>query len=203
MELATKQRRYSIQEYYQIENDSTDKHEFRDGEILAMPGGSPKHALIGLTIGSALLSRLEGKPCLPYGSDLRIRLAKSNRTVYPDVSVICGDIDYDPDDKSGHTIRNPRLIVEVLSESTEAYDRGGKFAAYRDIPSFQEYVLVSQTEPRIETFIRQEDGTWKLSFFVGLNAVAQLRSIAVDLPLAVVYARITFPTLKDEPDPSH
>jgi Uma2 family endonuclease len=193
MGLAAKQHRHSILEYYRIENDSTERHEFRDGEILAMSGGSPQHSLIAVNIAAELRNRVKGKPCLPYGSDLRVRIAGRNQSVYPDVSVICGQIDYDPDDKAGHTVHNPRVIVEVLSASTEAYDRGDKFAAYRQIPSFFEYVIVSQSEPRVETFRRQEDGSWLISFFVGLDAVARLASIGVDLPLAEIYARVEFP----------
>src|SRR5438105_2046577 len=117
MGLPVQKHKHSIQEFYRIENDATEKHEFRDGEILAMSGGSPQHALIALSIGAELRTRLKGKTCRPYGSDLRVRITGHDRTMYPDVSVICGPIEYDPDDKAGHTVLNPRLIVEVLSPS--------------------------------------------------------------------------------------
>ena len=137
-------------------------------------------------------NRLRGKPCQPYGSDLRVRFVGQQRTAYPNVSVICGPIQYDPDEKAGHTILNPRVIIEILSPSTEAYDRGDKFAAYRDIPSLAEYVLTSQHEPRVETYLRQDDGTWSLAPFVGLELTARIRSIGVDLPLAEVYSGVEF-----------
>src|SRR5438046_313284 len=113
MGLPAQKHRYSIQEYYRIENDSTEKHEFRDGEILAMAGGSPQHALVALNFAVQLHACLKGKPCKPYGSDLRIRVTGQDRSVYPDVSVICGQVQLDPDDKAGHTALNPRVIVEV------------------------------------------------------------------------------------------
>ncbi len=184
---------HSIQDYYRIENDATEKHEFRDGEILAMSGGAPRNALIAMRIGAALLARLRGKPCLPYGSDLRVRITGRQRCVYSDISVICGKLEYDPDDKAGHTVLNPRLIVEVLSPSTEAYDRGDKFAAYREVPSLQEYVLVSSVEPRIEMFFRQPDGTWAFSSFLGSESVAILRSLQLEMPLAEIFADVEFP----------
>jgi Uma2 family endonuclease len=193
MGLPAEKHRYSIQDYYRIENDSTAKHEFRDGEILAMAGGSPQHALLAANFIGELHVRLKGKPCKPYGSDLRVRIAAHDRTVYPDVSVICGEVQLDPDDKAGHTALNPRVVVEVLSPSTEAYDRGDKFAAYREIPSLAEYVLVSHSEPRVETFFRQEDGTWSFASFVGLNAQAKLRALLLEISLSEIYADIEFP----------
>ncbi len=194
--------RHSIQDYYRIENDATNgKHEFRDGEILAMSGGSPQHAQISLRLGAALLARLQGKPCVPYGSDLRVRITGRSRTAYPDVTVICGKIEHDPDDKAGHTVLNPRLIVEVLSPSTEAYDRGDKFAAYREVVSLTEYVLISTSEPRVETFLRQTDGTWAFSSSKGHDAKVTLRSLQIELPLAEIYADVEFP-LVAQPDGS-
>jgi Uma2 family endonuclease len=184
--------RYSIQEYYRIETDATEKHEFRGGEILAMSGGAPEHATIALNFAAELRASLKSRPCQPYNSDLRIRITGQDRTAYPDVSIICGPIEYDPDDKARHTVLNPRVIVEVLSPSTEAYDRGDKFAAYREIPSLEEYVLVSQNEPRVETYLRQKDGTWSFAPFAGLQAVAKLRSIHIEVPLAEIYANIDF-----------
>lgn len=184
--------RHSITDYYRIENDATTKHEFWDGQILAMSGGSPVHAKIAMNIGACLWNRLRGKPCQPYTSDLRVRVSGHPRTVYPDVSIICGEIEKDPDDRSGNTVLNPRLVVEVVSPSTEAYDRGNKFAAYRLIPSLSEYVLVSQLEPRVETFLRQDDGTWSLASHSGVEVTAKLRSIGVEIPLEEIFAGIVF-----------
>lgn len=200
MGLPASKPQHSIQDYYRIENDATNgKHEFRDGEILAMSGGSPQHALIAINVGSALRTLLKGKSCLPYTSDLRVRITGRQRSVYPDVSVICGKIEYDPDDKAGHTVLNPRLIVEVLSPSTEAYDPGDKFAAYRFVPSLAEYVLVSCSEPRVEAFLRKADGTWTLSSSSGMDATALLASLHIELPLAQVYADVEFAAPAEPP----
>src|SRR5438270_1004046 len=106
MGMPAQTRRYSLQEYYRIENDATEKHEFRDGEILAMSGGSDRHALIALNFAAEMRAGLKGKPCRAYGSDLRIRFVGLDRTAYPDASVVCGPIQHDPDDKAGHTILN-------------------------------------------------------------------------------------------------
>lgn len=184
--------RHAITDYYRIENDAATKHEFWDGRILARFSASPGHAKIAANISACLWNRLRGKRCQPYTSDLRIRVVGQQRTVYPDISIICGEIEKDPNDRSGNTVLNPRLVVEVVSPSTEAYDRGNKFAAYRLIPSLSEYVLVSQLEPRVETFLRQDDGTWSLASYTGVEATAKMRSIGVEIPLEEIFAGITF-----------
>jgi Uma2 family endonuclease len=199
MGLPAAKRRHSIQEYYRIENDSAEKHEFRDGEILAMSGGSPQHALIAANISGELRNRVRGKPCQPYSSDLRVRIGGEEQTIYPDVSIICGGVKLDPDDKSGHSVLNPRVIIEVLSPSTEAYDRGAKFAAYRNIESLDEYVLVSHDQPRVETFLRQDDGTWKFTPFTGIDAIVRFQSLHVEVPLAEIYSNVVFST-SEAPD---
>jgi Uma2 family endonuclease len=193
MGLPASKPRHSIQDYYRIENDATEKHEFRDGEILAMSGGSPQHAQIAANLIGEMRNQLKGKPCRLYTSDLRVRVRAQQRSMYPDASVICGPIEYDPDDKAEHTVLNPRVIVEVLSPSTEAYDRGEKFAAYRDMPSMQEYVLVSHAAARVESFFRQADGTWALASFGGADAKLTLRSLQVTISLAEIYADVEFP----------
>ena len=128
MGLPAKQPGYSIQEYYRIENDATEKHEFRDGEILAMSGSCAPHAKIAMNTGACLWNRIEGQTLVALHSAAICVyvLSDSNEPRYPNVSVICGPIQYDPDDKAGHTILNPRVIIEILSPSTEAYDRGGR-----------------------------------------------------------------------------
>ena len=199
MSVPVEKPRHSIQDYYRIENDAAEKHEFREGEILAMSGGAPDHSLVAANIIVQLGTRLKGNRCRTYTSDLRIRITGEQRTMYPDVSVVCGDVQIDPDDKAGHTALNPRLIVEVLSPSTEAYDRGDKFAAYRQIPSLQEYVLVSYTEPRVEAFFRQGDGTWAFASFAGMEAHVTLRSLQLELPLSEIYSDIKFPPTPQAP----
>lgn len=194
MTQAASHHRYTIEEYLRRERDSVEKHEFDDGEILAMAGATRVHVLITGNVHGELRNRLRGKPCVPYGSDLRIRLSSPPKFVYPDVTVICGEPLADPDDRRGESFLNPRVIVEVLSSSTERYDRQEKFDRYRGIESFREYVLVSQDQARIETFYRQADGTWGFDVFTGLDAIVRLRSLGdLDLPLSEVYAGVEFP----------
>lgn len=197
---APQPRRYTIEEYLRLERDSIQKHEFDDGEILAMAGGSPEHALIVLNVGGEIRDRLKGGRCRAYSGDLRVRLSGRPKYVYPDVTVICGEVVLDPDDPARQTATNPRLLVEVLSPSTETYDRKAKFDRYRDIESFREYVLVSQDEARVETYYRKPDGSWQFDVTTGLEAVAHLRSLDIDLPLVEVYASVEFPTPPAEPD---
>ena len=119
-------------------------------------------------------------------------VSATRRYFYPDASVVCGEPQYDEADANETTIVNPRLIVETLSASTEAYDRGEKFTHYRHLASLREYVLVSQDRPAVETFLRRDDGTWTFSSHEGVAAVARLASLEIDLPLAEVYAGIPF-----------
>lgn len=160
--------------------------------MLLMAGGSADHSLIAANVIGELRSRVQGKPCRVYDSNLRVRIPKTVLYTYPDATVICGPRQIDPDDPTGETILNPRVIVEVLSPSTEAYDRGEKFGRYRQLDSLEEYVLVSQLTPRVEVFYRQGDGTWLFDAASELTATARLRSLKIELPLADVYAGIEF-----------
>ncbi len=180
-----------------MEQDSQEKHEHRDGEVLLMAGGTADHSLIRANIIREVGNRLKGKPCYVYDSNLRVRIARKVLYTYPDASVICGPRQTDPNDPAGQTVTNPRVIIEVLSESTEGYDRGEKFDRYRQLDSLEEYVLVSQATPRIETFLRQAEGTWLLTAVSGRDATAKLRSLEIDLPLREAYGGIEFPEPAD------
>jgi len=150
---------YSFAEYLTFERDSETKHEFDAGEILAMLSGTARHSALAANVMFALeTTRAPGFTV--FQSDLRVRVAKTGRATYPDVSMVCGPIEYDPEDAARTTITNPVLLVEVLSVNTEKGDRGNKWMHYQRIPSLQEYVLVSQ-EPRIEIFRRTPVGTWE------------------------------------------
>jgi Uma2 family endonuclease len=146
-----------------------------------------------MSVGRELGNLLKGHRCAPYDSNLRIFCPSTGLYSYPDVSVICGPLELA--DAVGDTVTNPTLIVEVLSDSTEAYDRGKKFAHYRTLPSFAEYVLVSQKEPLIEAFFRMGDGTWQLTPARGQDAIVRLQSLGVELRLAEVYDRVEFPEI--------
>jgi Uma2 family endonuclease len=149
---------YSFKEYLDLEGASNVKHEFLDGEIYAMAGGTPRHAALTLAVGGALLAQLRGGPCRAFSSDLRVRVPETGLASYPDVAVVCGPLETDPDSEA--TVTNPKVIVEVLSASTKDYDLGEKFEHYKKLPSLQAVIYVWQTETRIESRTRKPDGTW-------------------------------------------
>src|SRR5438105_2747698 len=151
-------RRHTLVEYLDFEETQPWKHEFRGGEILAMSGASPEHALITANTLRAIGNALSGSPCRVYSSDLKIAVGPNPDVVYPDGSVVCGPLEFHPADPKRRLVTNPRLVVEVLSPTTEGYDRGDKFRLYRGIPSLAEYVVISQSAPVVETFLRQADG---------------------------------------------
>ena len=181
------------EEYLRLEREAPYKSEYFAGEIFAMAGGSPAHSVIIMSLGRELGNALKGHRCVPYDGNLRIFFPSTGLYSYPDASVICGPLEFA--DAHGDNITNPTLVVEVLSDSTEAYDRGKKFAHYRTLPSFAEYVLVSQKEPLIEVFFRMGDGTWQLTPARGREAVVRLQSLGVELRLAEVYDRVEFPEI--------
>ena len=183
----------SPEEYLRIERAAEYKSEYLDGEMFAMAGGSSTHSLIALNAGAELRHLLKGNRCAPYESNLRIFFPSTGLYSYPDASVICGPLAFVDDHND--MITNPTLVVEVLSDSTEAHDRGRKFAHYRTLPSFAEYVLVSQKEPLVEVFFRQGDGTWQLTPVRGCEAVVRLQSLGIELRLAEVYDRVEFPEI--------
>ena len=199
MTLPLQQRRYTVEEYLRLENESEEKHEYWDGfivplsQLMAMAGGTYEHSLITTNFTSALNARLKGGPCRVMGSDLRIKVPRSPFYLYPDASVICDPPQFDPQAGGRTTVLNPRVAVEVLSPSTEAYDRGKKLQRYLQIPSLEEYVLIAQVEPGIDTYFRHADGSWTFSVAYGLEAAVVLRSLAVSVPLGEVYANVDFP----------
>lgn len=180
--------RYTYAEYLAYERDSALKHEYDDGEILAMAGGSRRHSVLAVRVATMLeAARKHG--CFTFQSDQRVRVLATGRTTYPDVSMVCGPIEGDPADPDGSTITNPTLIVEVLSPSTEQDDRAGKWMHYQRIPSLQEYVLVSQGEPRVERYRRLPDGLWEYQevtegrLTLATGAVLELATLYDDLPV--------------------
>jgi Uma2 family endonuclease len=152
--------RYTYEEYLAYERDSGLKHEYEDGSILAMAGGSRRHNALASRV-SAALEAARGRGCVAFQSGQKVRVLATGKATYPDASMVCGPIEGDPADPSGATITNPTLIVEVLSASTEEEDRGNKWQHYQLIPSLMEYVLVSQTHPRVESYRRLPSGTWE------------------------------------------
>lgn len=186
-------RHFTAEEYLALERAAHHKSELINGEIYAMAGASWAHGRIALNVATILNRQTVGTPCQPVGSDTRIEIAPTGAFVYPDVTVVCGDPEF-RENARPDTLTNPTLIVEVLSEFTEAPDRGDKFAHYQRLESLQEYVLVSQNSPRVERFARQADGQWLLGTATGLDASVRLASVGCDLALAEAYDRVTFVT---------
>ena len=194
-------RRYTIQEYLRIENDSSQRHEYYDGEIVAMAGGSPEHSLIIANLVGEIRNRLKGTPCRVYEGNLRVRIPRTRHYVYPDATIVCGPVERDPDDRSGQTITNPRTVIEVLSPSTEHLDYGKKFRQYIEFQTLHEYVIVAQHEPRAESYFRQKDGTWLFTPVADLSAAISVRSVQIEVPLAELYAGVEFPPQSEPASP--
>ena len=180
----------SVLEYLQAERKAETKSEYVNGEIFAMAGTTLSHARITTALVSEIRRQLGSGPCEVLSSDIRIRVEASNLYTYPDLTLVCEEPAVDPNDVCA--ITNPSVLFEVLSESTESWDRGGKFAHYRLLPSLREYVLVSQSEPRVERFVRSGED-WVLTEFVGLEAVFALSTLDVSVPLSRIYERVEFP----------
>lgn len=175
--------KYTFAEYLAMEAASETKHEYLDGEIYDMAGGTPDHAGLAANVIGELHAALRGRPCRVFSSDLRVRVLATGLGTYPDATVICGAFEHDPEDTN--TAVNPVVLVEVLSDSTEAYDRGEKFERYRRIPSLRDYVMVSQHHLLIEHYTRNDDGTWTLH---EVRPPASVRlSIGCELPVDAVY----------------
>ncbi len=175
--------RYTLDEYIALEASSNVKHEYLDGQIYAMAGGTPEHAALAAAVTGLLFPQLRKGPCRVYDADLRVR-TPTGLSTYPDVSVICGPVQRDNVDPQAAI--NPTLIVEVLSQSTEDYDRGEKFEHYKHLSSLRHYVLVSQRERRVELWTRGEGGTFELTE-VSDGEVAPLTSIDAVLDVRELY----------------
>lgn len=183
-------KRYSAEEYLAIERESDTKHEFYAGDLFAMSGASREHNLIAYSLARVIGNALEDRPCEAYGSDMRVKVDRTGLYTYPDGVVTCEEPRFEDDQVD--TLMNPQVVFEILSDSTEKYDRGKKFAHYRQIESLRDYVLISQDEPLVEHYARQADGRWSLDAVGGLESTARLETIGVELPLAELYAKVRF-----------
>ena len=190
MSVAEPIQRLTEAEYLELERRAESRSEFFEGEVFAMAGGTPVHSQIATNLVRELGNKLKGRPCVVYNSDLRLKVEVTGLVTYPDLSVVCGPLQFAAG--TDDTVVNPTVVVEVLSDSTEAYDRGRKFENYRQMPSLREYLLVSQKEPRIEQFVRQENGQWLLREAVGLAAALPLPSLEIQISLAEVFAGVEF-----------
>ncbi|NJK32605.1 MAG: Uma2 family endonuclease [Deltaproteobacteria bacterium] len=179
--------RHSFAEYLELEAISRVKHEYLDGQVWAMAGGTPAHAAITVNVSVLLAMALRDRPCQVFSSDLRVRVQATGLATYPDITVVCGALETDPDDRAGNTAINPLLIVEVLSPSTEDYDRGEKLSHYKHIPSVREILLIAHDERRIESWRRSDSG-WTLEVArAGVEDRLHLAAVECTLELAEVY----------------
>lgn len=199
--MATVQRlKYTLEQYLDFENRSPERHEYYRGEIFLMTGGSLRHSAIVGNLYYYARQQLECTNCSPQISDQRIAVSAAGLHTYPDVAVVCGPIETHPIDR--YAIANPSILFEVLSPSTERYDRGQKFELYRQLESLREYVLVSQDEPHIERFVRQEDGSWSMNVVRGLDTMLELSAVGCQLPLKSIYQNVEFtPQQPTDPEP--
>jgi Uma2 family endonuclease len=173
----------TYEEYLALETSSELKHEYVNGVVYAMSGGTPEHARLATSMSYQLSRALAGRPCVVFSADGRVRIAATGRSTYPDLSVVCGRLERASDDPDA--IANPVVLVEVLSDTTERSDRGDKFAHYRQIPSLQEYVLISQHTRRVEVFHRANEG-WLMTEAVAGSSVT-LSSIGVTIAVDDLY----------------
>lgn len=176
--------RYSWADYLALEGSSNVKHEFLDGQIYGMAGGTPEHAALKAAVSGLLFAQTRGGRCRVHDADLRVRVLETGLATYPDVTVVCGPWQRHPEDHDAVT--NPTLIVEVLSRSTADYDRGDKFEHYQRLPSLRQYVLVSHVEREIEVWSRASGGDW-IRTIARDGERASLESIAAALDVAEVY----------------
>jgi Uma2 family endonuclease len=185
------QRLLSPQEYLARERSAEVRSEYFRGEMFAMAGASWEHTLIKDNLARLTGNQLDGGPCRVLTSDLRVKVSATGLYTYPDMVVVCDAPQFEDDVLD--TLLNPRIIVEVLSDSTERYDRGAKFAQYRQLPSVEEYVLVAQDRPLVERYVRQPDNTWLLTAFSDLGQTFAFGTIPVQIGLADVYRGVVFP----------
>ena len=183
----------SPEEYLEFEHHSDIKHEYIDGEVYAMAGTTKAHNTISLNLAILFREKLKNSNCQTFMADIKVNISNKKRFFYPDIVVTCDD----NDDVNAYDIKFPKVIVEVLSESTEKFDRGKKFQYYRTIPSLQEYILVSSQEYLIECFRRTKNDLWTLQTYEGLNAIFRIENLAIDTPLSEIYATLSFDPVSD------
>jgi len=178
---------YTFAEYVQLEETSRNRHEYLNGKIFAMTGGSVEHSLLASNMIHELRKALGKRSCLVFGADLRIRIKETGLATYPDASVVCGPLARDPENE--HTVTNPLVIVEVLSPSTASYDRLQKFGHYRRIPALRDYLRISQDEMHVEHCIRNDDGTWTVRDVLAGEDIT-LASLGVKLSINEIYRNV-------------
>jgi Uma2 family endonuclease len=187
---------FTPKEYLAFERGTDARHEYLDGHVYAMAGESIEHSRICVNLAGELRAKLKGRPCEVLSPNMKVVANVKSLFAYSDVTVVCGEPLFHDEQKD--VLVNPTVIFEVLSRSTEAYDRGDKFLRYRtQVPALQDYVLVSQGEPLVEYHTRQADGTWTSSSVSGLSESLSLASIECRLSLEEIYSRVRFPEVEE------
>ena len=180
------------EQYLEIERKAQYKSEYFDGEMFAMAGASGTHNDLAAVLIWILKNRLAGRGCKVYPSDMRVRTRPNPLYTYPDVTVVCGKPVFE-DTENVDVLTNPKVVIEILSQSTEAHDRGFKFQKYQTIESLEEYVLVDQWQPRVERYYRAPGAAWgEYADFQGMDATATLKSLGIEIPLSEIYNEIEF-----------
>lgn len=192
MSTAEDRSRITPEEYYRLEETAPEKSDWYAGEMFNMAGGTTNHSRIKTNLSRTIGNKLRGGPCEPLDSDQRLVIQETGLRTYPDLSVYCGPIDYDETDPTGQTATNPTALFEVLSDSTEAYDRGMKADSFRRIPGLRAYAFLSQHSPHFELYERQEDGSWRYTEARGLESEIKIPCLGIDLNLTDLYERVEF-----------
>lgn len=192
---AVEENRMTAAEYLAMERQAEQKHQFVDGQVFAMTGASRNHNRINIHLARWVVSALDGTPCEAFANDMRVLISEEGNYLYPDLVITCEKPKFQDD--AFDTLLNPQVVMEILSESTEKYDRGRKFASYRALESLHTYVMISQNEPRVEMFRRQPDGAWLMSVMDGMDAEWHLPQPEVRIKLSDLYARVEFVKLEE------
>lgn len=194
-------RTFTVEEYFAIDEAAETRHEYVDGQIFDMSGGTYEHSQITVNLIAELRTSLRGKPCQPHDGNLRVRYGRKARYGYPDAIIVCGQPQFDPSARSKTTLLNPTVLFEVLSKSTAAYDRGEKFGYYRDIEPLQEYVLIARDRASVQVYRRSASGSWAIEPPIdGLASNVPRVSTDIELPLAELYAGVEL--APEEPEPT-
>ena len=191
MSSVLKQNRLTHEEYFALEHAEDQRYEYHAGEVFAMAGGTESHALISMNVGAALVSALRGKPCRVYGADMKLYVRDYDKFCYPDVQVLC-----EKGIRHGVSVENPLLVVEVLSDSTESYDRGRKFQHYRSIEALQYYLLVDQSRKHVELYERESASRWVLS---DPQERLVFKSLDISLDVEEIYRQVEFISTDNTP----
>ena len=184
------QSKISPEQYLKIERNSDIRHEFFNGELFAMTGAKKNHNLINTSLIVNLVNGIGNSTCRVFSNDMRVKIESESGYVYPDIVVACNNLEFE--DSEFDTLTNPIVIIEILSDSTEAFDRGDKFAYYRKIPTLKEYLIVSQSKCRVEQFIKKEGKMWSMLYYEDMDQIIKIDSIDCELLLSDIYQWIEF-----------